>query len=378
MAKKRPLMNLAQPIKPRTGDIEQLFATEGDVEQASGLQLVALRLDSIRPDPVQPRQTFVDDSLRELSESIRQDGVIQPIEVTQTGPNQYMIVHGERRWRASQLAGLETIPAVVRRRSYDEVTRFVRQLVENMQREDLNDLDRAMGIIRLRKLMQEEMASAQTEGVHSDEPWGSRMTWAKVGKRLGYSRQRIHQLTNLLELIEEIQEAIREGVLSERDSRVYQKLNPEQQQALFQAHLLGELDYREVREVAQRLKENPEQSVSHTIRVLRQPRPELMTEEVAEETAVFPTHNSASIPLTPLHREEVPLPSPYPIEEWPESISPPRGNSPNGVDRLGWVRMHLSKVQRQKLSAAERREMLRLLRLIQQDVESLINVLSEE
>ena len=372
MARKRPLMNLAQPIKPRTGDMEQLFATEGDVEQASGLQLVAIRIDSIRPDPLQPRQTFVDDSLRELSESIRQDGVIQPIEVTQTGQNQYMIVHGERRWRASQLAGLETIPAVVRRRNYDEVTRFVRQLVENMQREDLNDLDRAMGIIRLRKLMQEETDTAQSEGVTSDEPWGTRVTWAKVGKRLGYSRQRIHQLTNLLELIEEIQEAIQQGVLSERDSRVYQKLNPEQQQTLFQAHMLGELDYREVREVAQRLKENPEQSVAHTIRILRQP-PEPMWEEEEDEP-----ETAVASPTLPVRREERPLPPSYSIDDWPETMAPPRGNSPNGVDRLGWVRMHLSKVQRQKLLATERREMLRLLHLIQQDVDSLISVLSQD
>lgn len=372
MAKKRPLMNLAQPVRPRTGDIEQLFATEGDVEQASGLQLVALRLDSIRPDPLQPRQTFVDDSLRELSESIRQDGVIQPIEVTQTGANQYMIVHGERRWRASQLAGLETIPAVVRRRNYDEVTRFVRQLVENMQREDLNDLDRAMGIIRLRKLMQEEVDAAQTEQVASDEPWGTRVTWAKVGKRLGYSRQRIHQLTNLLELIEEIQEAIREGVLSERDSRVYHKLEPEQQQALFRAHMLGELDYREVREVAQRLRENPDTSVAHTIRILRQPPPEpIQEEEEGEETAV-------SLAQSPSPTRLQPLPIPHPIDDWPETLAPPRGNSPNGVERLGWVRMHLSKVQRQKLSAQERHEMLRLLQLIEQDVASLIAVLLQE
>ena len=83
------------------------------------------------------------------------------------------------------MAGLETIPAVVQRRKYDDVTLFVRQLVENMQREDLNDLDRAMGIIRLRKLMQEELDTAQAEGIQTEEPWGSRMTWAKVGSDLG-------------------------------------------------------------------------------------------------------------------------------------------------------------------------------------------------
>src|SRR5690606_20575713 len=128
---------------------------ESDVEQSAGMQLLALRLDAIQPDPVQPRRTFSADSLTELSESIRQDGVIQPIEVTEVRPNQYLIVHGERRWRAAKMAGLETIPAVVRRLDYDETTRFVRQLVENIQREDLNDVDRAAGLLRLRDLMQE-------------------------------------------------------------------------------------------------------------------------------------------------------------------------------------------------------------------------------
>ena len=112
----------AVPVRPRTGDLEKLFATEGDVEQASGLQLLSIRLDTILPDSQQPRRTFPDDSLQELSDSIKQDGVIQPIEVTEISDGQYLIVHGERRWRAAQLAGLEVIPAVVRRRDYDRPT----------------------------------------------------------------------------------------------------------------------------------------------------------------------------------------------------------------------------------------------------------------
>ena len=79
MTKKRTQINLAQPIQPRGGELERLFATTGDVEQAAGLQLVAVRLDAIDPDPDQPRSTFNEDGLRELSESIRQDGVIQPL-----------------------------------------------------------------------------------------------------------------------------------------------------------------------------------------------------------------------------------------------------------------------------------------------------------
>ncbi|MEM7117706.1 MAG: ParB/RepB/Spo0J family partition protein [Chloroflexota bacterium] len=374
MARKRPKMSLAQPIKPRTGDMEQLFSTEGDVEQSSGMQLLALRVDAIRPDPLQPRQTFQDESLEELSDSIRQDGVIQPIEVVQTGANQYVIVHGERRWRAAQLAGLETIPAVVQRRKYDDVTLFVRQLVENMQREDLNDLDRAMGIIRLRKLMQEELNAAKTEGIQTDEPWGSRITWAKVGKRLGYSRQRIHQLANLLTLVEEIQDAIRQGVLSERDSRVYQKLEPEQQRALFQAHMAGEVTYKEVRAVSKQLKDTPEQSVGQAIRILRQPverKPIVQKDDFIErggvETAVSsPVHSYTRTPQPPL--------PPPDLSDSP--ILPPRSNSPNSVQRLDWVRGHLAKVQRQGISERERREMLRLLYLIEQDISSLISTLA--
>ena len=141
MAKKRTKINLSQPIQPRGGDLEQLFATEGDAEQAAGLQLLAVRVDAIDPDPDQPRSTFNDDSLHELAESIRQDGVIQPIEVTQSSPGRYLIVHGERRWRASQLAGLATVPAVVRRRDYDDVTRFVRQVVVDLLPEFATALD---------------------------------------------------------------------------------------------------------------------------------------------------------------------------------------------------------------------------------------------
>src|SRR5690606_13584189 len=189
MARKRPKVSLTREIPPQRGDMEQLFATEGDVEQAAGLRLLAVRLDAISPDPEQPRSTFDDDSLQDLSDSIRQDGVIQPIEVIEVEPGRYRIVHGERRWRAAQMAGLETIPAVVRRKDYDTVTRFVRQLVENVQREDLNDVDRAAALIRLRNLMAEEAGLLEDK-----QSWSSNVTWSDVGKRLGFSRQRIHQL----------------------------------------------------------------------------------------------------------------------------------------------------------------------------------------
>jgi ParB family chromosome partitioning protein len=374
MTKKRTQINLAQPIQPRGGELERLFATTGDVEQAAGLQLVAVRLDAIDPDPDQPRSTFNEDNLRELSESIRQDGVIQPIEVTQSTPGRYLIVHGERRWRAAQLAGLETIPAVVRRRDYDEVTRFVRQVVENIQREDLNDVDRAAALLRLRKLMQEELDAARRDrggagGPTKDEPWAGKVTWSKVGGRLGYSRQRIHQLIQLLDLPEEIRDAVRDGVLSERDTRVYQGLSAVQQRALHRARLAGDLDPNDVRAIARLLREAPEMSVASAARLLKEEQGSGGAGEQGSKNLLLP-------PASPLPRSPAEETAPPPATATdPSNLLPARVGRPTSIERLDWVRGHLARVDRQGLTEAERREMLRLLRLIREDVASLMAAL---
>lgn len=373
MARKKTSINLAQPIQPRGGDLDRLFATEGDVEQAAGLQLLAVRLDAIDPDPDQPRTSYNEEALRELAESIRQDGVIQPIEVTQSTPGRYLIVHGERRWRAAQLAGLETIPAVVRRRDYDEVTRFVRQVVENIQREDLNDVDRAASLLRLRKLMQEEVDAVRRErgktGVATkDEPWAGKVTWAKVGGRLGYSRQRIHQLIQLLDLPDEIKDAVRDGVLSERDTRVYQGLTAIQQRALHRARMARDLEPGEVRQVSRLLREAPEMSVAAAIRLLR------TTDGGRHTTAGTSTGSPAPLlPRTPADEEDTPT-GERRHGDGP-SILPARSGAPTAIDRLDYIRGHLARVDRHGLTAAERREMLRLLTLIQEDVASLLSAL---
>ena len=354
MARKKPKVNLSQPIQPRGGEMEALFAGEDAVEQAAGMQLLAIRLDNIRPDPTQPRQTFLEESLRELSESIKQDGVIQPIEVVEVAANSYLIVHGERRWRAARLAGLETIPAVVRRRDYDEVTRFVRQLVENIQREDLNDVDRAAGLLRLRDLMQDELDAARAAGVQTDIPWGTRITWAKVGQRLGYSRQRISQLINVLDLPEEIQDDVRGGRISERDTRLYRGLKKSQQRALHKARIAGDVSEKEAKQIARILKEKPDQTVYQTIRLLRQ-------------TAVEPE----IVPETPPEAEDPPF-AHAPLS------SPPEGERITNARRLSYVRQHLARIQRHGLAEGERQEILRLLRLIEQDVSSLIAALESD
>jgi ParB family chromosome partitioning protein len=364
-------------VRPQSGDLEKLFATDEDVEQASGLQLMAIRVDAIQPDPEQPRRTFPEESLMELGDSILQDGVIQPIEVTQIGADRYLIVHGERRWRAAKLAGLETVPAIVRRRDYDQITRFVRQLVENIQREDLNDVDRAAGLLRLRDLLQEELSAADTADLPSEQPWASQITWAKVGKRLGYSRQRIHQLIQLLKLPDEIKEAVRTGALTERDTRVYQGLKLSHQRALHRARMSGEISQTEIRRVARFLKNTPQQTVPEAIHIVRQPSPPSvehgLDSSFEEPAGSWPPAGNEQLAT---ERSQKALRS---GTSWGGgSIIPPRKGGPTSIDRLDWVRGHLARVHRHGLTSSERREMARLLQLIQQDVNSLLAALDSD
>ncbi|MCP4357992.1 MAG: ParB/RepB/Spo0J family partition protein [Chloroflexi bacterium] len=378
MARKRPKINLSQPIRPRSGNLNQLFSTADDVEQVSGLQLLAIRLDAIQPDPSQPRRTFPQESLEELSESIRQDGVIQPIEVAQIRSDLFLIVHGERRWRAAKIVGLETIPAVVRRRDYDEVTRFVRQLVENIQREDLNELDRAAGLLRLRDLLQEELDKAQEENVTTDQPWGTKITWAKVGQRLGYSRQRIHQLIKLLNLPEEIKEDVRDGRISERDTRIYQGLKPSQQRALHKARLAGDVDKNEVKEIARILKAQPDRTVYQTIRDMRKQVPILVDDELEFTTEISdlrPEVDETAVAGQSVSQRLEPLITSQENAQLPDMST---GTPVTSVMRLGYIRQHLARIQRQGLPANERQEILRLLYLIQGDVNSLIVALETD
>jgi ParB family chromosome partitioning protein len=369
MTKKRTKINLSQPIQPRGGDLDRLFTSEGDAEQAAGLQLLAVRIDAIDPDPDQPRSTFNEDGLRELADSIRQDGVIQPIEVTQSAAGRYLIVHGERRWRAAQLAGLETVPAVVRRRDYDDVTRFVRQVVENIQREDLNDVDRAAALLRLRQLMQEEIDATPADQRMVGQTWGGKVTWAKVGGRLGYSRQRIHQLIQLLDLPDEIKDAVRDGALTERDTRVYQGLTAVQQRALHRARMAGDMNAGELRQVSRLLREAPEMTVAAAARLLEatdDDRPTTAEISPAPPLPGSPAPQPAADEVTP--RGATPIADP---------LRPARVGAPTSIERLDWIRGHLARIDRHGLTAAERKEMLRLLKLIRDDVASLTAALSE-
>lgn len=180
-----------------------------------------IQLDRIEPDPDQPRTNFDPDALDELASSIRADGVLQPIAARYDAERDvYVIIHGERRWRAARIAGLDAIPAVVR--DIPEDRRLVHQLVENILREDLNALDRAAALRALKSQM-------------NDAPW------EQVAEAVGIRRSRLFQLLGTEKLADPLQEALRRGIISEKQSRTIQRLAPEVQSELGNQVLAGQL-----------------------------------------------------------------------------------------------------------------------------------------
>jgi ParB family chromosome partitioning protein len=171
-----------------------------------------IQLERIVPDPAQPRQTFDDERLAELAASMKREGVLQPIAVRyEPEADHYVILHGERRWRAARLAGLSAIPAIVR--EVPEEHRLIQQLMENVVREDLNAIDRAAALRALKAQM-------------SDAPW------EQVAEAVGIRRSRLFQLLGTEKLPERVQEELRSGRLSEKQTRVLQGLPEIAQSAL--------------------------------------------------------------------------------------------------------------------------------------------------
>jgi len=154
--------------------------------------LKSLKITEVEPNRDQPRKTFKQESLEELAESIKTYGIIQPIVVSKKD-GYYSIVAGERRWRAAKLAGLEEIPAIVR--DDDEQINKEIALIENIQREDLNPFEKALGI---RHLM---------------EKYG--LTQEQVAKKLGKSRSSISNTVRVLYLTPDVLELVKQGKLTE-------------------------------------------------------------------------------------------------------------------------------------------------------------------
>lgn len=158
--------------------------------------IVDLPLGVVDPNREQPRKRFDEDALKQLSESIAQSGVIQPI-IVYPNEGRYTIVAGERRWRAARMAGLDAIPAIVR--TYDRIKQMEVALIENIQRENLNPLEEATAV---RRLMDE-----------------CGLTQEAVAGRLGRSRPAVANLLRILTLAEPVQALVRDGALTAGHAR---------------------------------------------------------------------------------------------------------------------------------------------------------------
>lgn len=171
--------------------LDALFGGNIEVKTKPMEAMTEIRISDIEPNPTQPRTQFDEEALEELAESIRQLGLIQPITVKRNG-EKYIIISGERRWRAAEKAGIEVVPAYIR--EVDDTTLHAMALVENIQREDLNAIEISLGMQRL------------------VEECG--LTQEALAERLGKKRSTVANYIRLLNLPEEIQFAIKGGIIS--------------------------------------------------------------------------------------------------------------------------------------------------------------------
>lgn len=176
-----------------------------------GESIRMLAPDDLEPNRQQPRSRFEESALGELADSIRSQGILQPLIATRTDDGRYLILAGERRWRAARLAGLERLPVLVRE-DVDERGRLEIALVENLQRADLDAIEEAEAFRVL----------AERHGLSHDE----------IGGRVGRSRAAISNSLRLLKLESEVQDLVRDGRLEAGHVRPLVGLEPDRQKSL--------------------------------------------------------------------------------------------------------------------------------------------------
>ncbi|MBO0613196.1 ParB/RepB/Spo0J family partition protein [Thiothrix fructosivorans] len=217
-----------------------LSSVRGDGEQSDDTVLKQLPVERIRPGQYQPRTRMNPDALQELADSIKAQGLVQPIVVRKLGGGEYELIAGERRWRASQLAGLHTIPAVVREVPDQSVAAM--SLIENIQREDLNALEEASG---LRRLIDE---------------FG--LTHQQTAEAVGRSRAAVTNLLRLLELQAETKALVDAGQLEMGHARALLALQGQQQVDIAQKVAQQQLSVRETERLVQSLLEAGQKPVT--------------------------------------------------------------------------------------------------------------------
>lgn len=200
--------------------------------EETGSKIMEIDVSSIKPNPNQPRKTFDPDALMDLSTSIKAQGVLQPILVEEIADNVYVIVAGERRYRAAKLAGLKKIPCIVR--TFSDLQRMEISLIENIQRENLNPVEEARAFSYL----------LTQAGIKQEE----------LAQRVGKGRSTITNSLRLLNLPEKMLEGLEKGYITSGHARALLSVdNPADQEVLFSKIISEDLSVRQAEALANEL-----------------------------------------------------------------------------------------------------------------------------
>jgi len=240
-----------------SASIDAPAAKEPEADGATGGELSIL-LDKIKANPDQPRKNFDEAELAELADSIKQQGIIQPLIVEEAGGGNYTIIAGERRARAAKIAGLKEVPVVLRK--YSDEKRMVVSLIENIQRANLNPIEEAAAYKQL----------MEAEGLSQDD----------VATKVGKNRATVANALRLLKLSPAIQESLRKGELSSGHARAILSIQAAKpQEMLFREVLKKGLSVRETEKRAADIGSHDKKQEKTAAMSKRAPEIEAMTEK---------------------------------------------------------------------------------------------------
>ena len=232
-------------MKPQKGlgrGLDAIFGSDADALDAKlkpMSHMAEIDIARIIPNPTQPRTQFDEEALDELADSIRQLGVIQPVTVKKAEDGKYIIISGERRWRAAQRADLQVLPAYIR--EVDDENLHAMALVENIQRQDLNAIEIALGLQRL-----------------IDE---CHLTQDALSEKVGKKRSSVSNYLRLLKLPDEVQLALKEGLISMGHAKAIAGAPAEEQLRLLKKCVKKALSVRQAEELARALSQPAPQPV---------------------------------------------------------------------------------------------------------------------
>lgn len=233
MATPKKKSSLGKGLNSLFDEAIAVTATEEEVKESS--EYIILKWNDIDPDKSQPRKVFDETALNELAESISMHGVINPVIVRKVG-ERYVLIAGERRWRAAKIAGINEIPAIVK--DYNEEQTAVVALIDNLQREDLNTIEEAEGIQRL-----------------MDE---FNFTQEQVAQSIGKSRPAVANTVRLLSLGNEVKQLISDGSLPAGQARLLCTFDDEELQIKYANEILEKgMNTRQAEQFIKKIKEPP-------------------------------------------------------------------------------------------------------------------------